>query len=401
MLYFIIFLLLSVYFYRQLYALNKGIRLVRNKKKLHFLIIGIILVLFTISVYALILFSKSFNPIKLRLSYIFINTLLCIYLPLFFLIAFDIVFLIATLILRYLIRSHVLLQSIRLKLKLSLYVLLLFLLLYGIVIGKNIQKVENVKLSFENLPSNFEGLRIVQISDIHIGSLYGNRMKLRRLVETVNSLKPDILLFTGDIVNKTSNELDIYPDLFKKMNAAYGKYAVLGNHDYGDYAKWDSFYKKQAETVKLLNYYEANDVVVLKNQGVIIKNGKQEIQLVGTENWGLSPFPQYGNIDRALDRYGDSGFDILMAHDPNFWGSEILKKTKVELTLSGHTHGFQIGCIIGDKKYTLAKLKSKYDSGLIISDNQVLYINTGWGVIGYLGRIGIRPEITLIELYKK
>ncbi len=275
-----------------------------------------------------------------------------------------------------------------------------FTIIYGIFRSLYRFKIHHVKIKFKNLPKNYSGLRIVQISDIHLGSFNYRYHILDRAIHMINHLKPDFIFFTGDLVNNYSWELDNWDKVMKKLSAKKGKYAVLGNHDYGDYNKWDSEDLKQANFESIKEFYKKIDFNLLLNEADIIDSDGEEIAIIGVENWGNPPFKQYGDLNKSLKNVIDIPFKILLSHDPSHWSKEVIGKTDIALTLSGHTHGLQAGINLKNKKWSPIKYKYKHWAGLYESNKQYLYVNRGLGWLGFPGRLGMRPEITFMEFEK-
>ncbi|MBK5210287.1 MAG: metallophosphoesterase, partial [Flavobacteriaceae bacterium] len=250
-------------------------------------------------------------------------------------------------------------------------------------------------------PAAFNGLKIVHISDLHLGSFRSRYHILDRAIKLINNLEPDFIFFTGDLVNNHAWELKGWQSVLKKLNAKSGKYAVLGNHDYGDYGKWKSLQRKQENFESIKYFYKKIDFKLLLNEAVIIEKQDQKIAIVGVENWGNPPFKQYGDLKKALKSVATIPFKILLSHDPSHWNEEITDKTTVALTLSGHTHGMQAGINIKSKNWSPIQYKYKQWAGLYKHFNQYLYVTRGLGWMGFPGRLGMRPEITFMELYQK
>jgi predicted MPP superfamily phosphohydrolase len=277
----------------------------------------------------------------------------------------------------------------------------LFSLGWGMLIGRYKFKVYEKELSFSSLPQAFDGLRIIQISDLHIGSFFKEFDKVERGLQMIRDLKPDMILFTGDMVNNTAEEALPWIEKLQSINAPMGKFSVLGNHDYGDYVDWNSTEAKKANLDKLISIHKKMGFDILLNENRTIEKNGDRFTLAGVENWGLPPFPQHGNLKQALSGSVDSDFQLLMSHDPSHWDAEIIKESKVDLTLAGHTHGMQFGIELGNIKWSPVKYKYPRWAGLYENEKQKLYVNRGFGYIGYPGRVGIMPEITLITLKKK
>jgi len=273
-------------------------------------------------------------------------------------------------------------------------------MLYGVARGKYDFRVNRMKLHFDNLPESFEGFRMVHISDIHSGS-FDREEAIRRGIQLINEEKPDLICFTGDLVNNDSREIQPYIEDFKKLNTTHGVYSTLGNHDYGDYKSWDSPEAKEKNMELLFHYQEEMGFKLLNNQHAIIEKNGQRIGIYGVENWGNRPFPQRGDIDSALKGAEDLSFKVLMSHDPTHWEKKILKHpTHFDLTLAGHTHGMQFGVEIPGFKWSPIKYIYPQWAGLYEKASQLLYVNRGFGFLGFPGRVGIWPEITVFELHR-
>ncbi len=269
---------------------------------------------------------------------------------------------------------------------------------YGIKWGRFNFTVRNQNLTFKNLPAAFNGLKIVQISDFHLGSFIGNEKQIREAVEVINLQEPDVLLFTGDFVNNVVSEADAFKGILSNLEAKLGKYSVLGNHDYGDYVRWNSEKEKIENFERFKAFQQEIGFDLLMNQSRKFKVNDDEIDILGVENWGLKPFPQYGDLTKAMENTHKDSFKILMSHDPTHWDEQVLGKTDIDLTLSGHTHGAQMGIEIPGFRWSPVSLRYKRWGGLYTEANQKLYVNTGIGFIGFPGRVGMPPEITVIEL---
>mgnify|MGYP003451411028 CR=1 FL=1 len=268
----------------------------------------------------------------------------------------------------------------------------------GIIFGKYRHTVRKVKLRFKNLPENFKGYKIVQISDVHSGSFF-NPQKLQKAIDLINEQDADVVLFTGDMVNNYADEFKPFIPLFKRIKAKDGKFSILGNHDYGDYGAWNSREEKAQNIPTLKNYQAEAGFKLLRNENIALEKNGEKIYLLGVENWGIKPFPQYGDLDKALKGVPEDAIKVLMSHDPTHFDEVVKKhKTHVHLTLSGHTHGMQFGLDLKNIKWSPVKFKYKKWADLYESEGKYLYVNRGFGVIAYPGRVGINPEITVIEL---
>lgn len=271
---------------------------------------------------------------------------------------------------------------------------------YGIKWGRFNFTVREHSLTFDNLPASFDGMRIVQFSDFHLGSFLNNKDKVEEAIEIINQQNADLLLFTGDLVNNVASELSEFATMFDKLKAKIGKYSILGNHDYGDYVRWKSAEEKKQNFKNLIDLQESVGFKMLLNDSQKIDINGEKIELIGVENWGLKPFPQYGDLNKALLKTNPDSFKILLSHDPTHWDEQVLNHTKIDLTLSGHTHGAQFGIEIPGWRWSPVNIRYKRWGGIYQEGNQYLHVNTGIGFIGFPGRVGMPPEITVIELKK-
>lgn len=271
-------------------------------------------------------------------------------------------------------------------------------IVYGVFITLYRFKVYKIELQSEVLPASFNGLRLVQISDLHLGSFNSRYHILDRAIKTINQLKPDLIFFTGDLVNNYAWELKGWSLVFQRLSSHMGKFAILGNHDYGDYSKWKSNKAKQDNLESIKYFFTKIGFDLLLNESRIIKRGEDEIAIIGVENWGKPPFKQYGDLNQAMKDVVDVPFKILLSHDPSHWSEEVVNDTDIALSLSGHTHGMQVGIRIKTKEWSPIKYKYKHWAGLYEINKQYLHVNRGLGWMGFPGRLGMRPEITFIEL---
>jgi predicted MPP superfamily phosphohydrolase len=271
--------------------------------------------------------------------------------------------------------------------------------IWGIVRGRFNFQVESVSVGFENLPKNFNGLKVVHISDIHIGSFHGFKGQVEDAIDMINAQKPDLIFFTGDLVNNFYEELNGFTQILGKMEARYGKYSILGNHDYGHYYHWKTKKEERENFAKIQHAHAEIGFKLLNNSTEVLEIDGEKIAIVGVENWGLPPFPQIGDYKKATEGVEDIPFKVLLSHDPTHWDEKIIGKTDVALTLSGHTHGMQFGIQVGNIKWSPSQYKYPRWSGLYREANQYLYVNRGFGYIGYPGRVGMPPEITLLNFH--
>jgi hypothetical protein len=271
-------------------------------------------------------------------------------------------------------------------------------LLYGFT-NKYNYKVWHVPLRFPNLPAAFRGLRIVQISDIHSGS-FTDKRGVQKGVEKIMSLKPDLIVFTGDLVNNKAEEIRPYLNVFNQLKAPLGVFSIFGNHDYGDYVPWETPAQKAANIEELKGLHAKLGWRLLWDEHVALERGGEQIALIGIQNWSaLRNFARYGNLAKAYQGAEKYPFKILLSHDPTHWDAEVRPKFgDIDLTLSGHTHGFQFGVEIPGFRWSPVQYVYRQWGGLYREGRQTIYVNRGYGFIGYPGRVGILPEITLLEL---
>jgi len=275
---------------------------------------------------------------------------------------------------------------------------LFFSLLYGFG-NKYNYKVIKKKIILKGLPNAFKGFKIIHISDIHSGSLKDKAAVLKgiALIEKQNA---DIVLFTGDLVNDRASEMRDWMDVFGKIKAPHGVFSTLGNHDYGDYVKWDTAEEKKQNLEALKQVHHDLGWRLLMNENTSIEKNGEKIKIVGIENWGAKArFPKYGKMDLAMHGVSKEDVAILLSHDPSHWEAEVIPKySNIQLTLSGHTHGMQFGLENPYFKWSPVQWVYKQWAGIYDNKDQQLYVNRGFGFLGYPGRVGILPEITLIEL---
>jgi predicted MPP superfamily phosphohydrolase len=273
-------------------------------------------------------------------------------------------------------------------------------IIWGIWKGRYNFKVTKLSLTFPNLPEAFHGTKILQISDFHIGSFSGNPEMVEKAIELINKQDADYILFTGDLVNNIAPEVEEFVSILQKLKSKYGNYSILGNHDYGEYFQWTSKEQLRQNMEDLFAHHKSIGFKLLRNEGFRLQKDGQEIALIGVENWGLPPFPQYGDLKKSLENVKDLPFKILMSHDPSHWDAEVVGKSDIDLTLSGHTHGMQFAIRIPGWRWSPVKMKYPRWGGLYSEGKKKLYVNIGIGYIAFPGRVGTPPEITVIVLKK-
>lgn len=275
-------------------------------------------------------------------------------------------------------------------------------LLYGMYRGKYNFQVLTYDLEFEDLPDAFHNYQITQISDIHSGS-FDNRKKIEYAVNLINEQESDVILFTGDMVNNMALEMEPWKALFSTLRAKDGKFSILGNHDYGDYVQWETPSLKEQNLNDLKDMQAEMGFDLLLNEHRYLQKGKDKLALLGVENWGRGGFKKAGDLKKAVEGIEKNDFKILMSHDPTHWEDVVIHDDyHYHLTLSGHTHGMQFGIEIpGWVKWSPVKWRYKYWAGIYEELGQYINVNRGFGFLGYPGRVGIWPEISVIRLKKK
>ena len=289
----------------------------------------------------------------------------------------------------------------------------------GLIVGmatRHCIQVREVTIYSKNLPKEFDGIRIAHITDLHFGNLSPRDSYLEKIVTKLNEIDPDILVCTGDMMNLTAEEVNGLDDLFTSINAPLGRYAVMGNHDYGDYSKWESEEAKQANLKAAYEAYRRVGFVLLNDSAVQITNHKLQItdnttlstlnsklstiSVIGVENWGKPPFPRYGDLAEATENFTPAQFNILLSHDPNHWKEEVVSEQYkyIDLTLSGHTHSAQIGINLGKFKWSPSQWIFDHWDGLYQEGSQYLFVSRGLGYVGIPFRLGMPAEISVITM---
>ena len=270
-------------------------------------------------------------------------------------------------------------------------------ILYGGLIGRQKLTVQRETIWFTRLPESFDGLRIVQFSDLHLGSLRHNPAFIQEIADTINALTPDLIFFTGDLVNSLSEEASPFKDILAQLHAEEGVYSVLGNHDYGYYHRWDSDKSRLVNLRQLMELQDQAGWTLLNNRHLFLKRDNDSIAIIGVENWGEKQFGQQGDLQKAIQGVPPSTFSLLLSHNPIHWSKEVIKNTPIDLTFSGHTHAMQTQ--IGS--FSPSSWIYPHWGGLYQDGQQFLNVNRGTGFVVFPARIGAYPEITLIELRHK
>ena len=271
-------------------------------------------------------------------------------------------------------------------------------LLWGMLKGGTDYTVRRVTLRFPNLPPAFDGFKVLQISDLHTGS-FGSTEPLERAVGIINQQGADLILMTGDLVNNRATEVEPHIPALRGLKSELPIFSSLGNHDYGDYVSWESPADKRANLERLMQNHAKIGWTLLNDTSHTIERGGDKIAVLGVQNWSShANFPKHGNLPRAHAASGDAPFKILLSHDPSHWEAQVLNYPDIDLTLSGHTHGMQFGVNLPFMKWSPVKYVYKQWAGLYEQGRQKLYVNVGLGFLGYPGRVGFLPEITVFEL---
>lgn len=278
--------------------------------------------------------------------------------------------------------------------------LIFFWTLYGLTFGRHKFQVETVALYFEDLPSSFDEYQIVHFSDTHLGS-FSRKCPVVRGLEMISRLEADVVFFTGDLINNHPDEAAPFVLYFRAIQPPDGKFAVLGNHDLGDYRTWSTIENAEAEVYKVEDVYQKMGFKLLRNEHVFLQRANDSIMLAGVDNWGLDPFTQHGDLEKALGDHAGYPFQIMLSHDPSHWREEIIPKTQVELTLSGHTHAMQMGIQTPLFSWSPSAWIYSEWAGVYREQDQKIYVNRGFGFLSLPGRIGMPPEITKIILRRK
>jgi uncharacterized protein len=268
---------------------------------------------------------------------------------------------------------------------------------YGIISGAHDYRIKRVAIKLPNLPKSFDGLRIGQVSDIHSGSFW-NKTAVKGGVEMLLKEKPDVIFFTGDLVNNESSEVKEYMDVFDKLRAPLGVFSITGNHDYGDYKSWATKEAKQQNFQDLITAHKNLGFDLLLNENRFLEQGGEKLAIIGVENWGTR-FSKHGKLDEAYRGTDEAAVKLLLSHDPTHWDAEVRPGYKdIDVMFAGHTHGAQFGVNIGNFTWTPVQHVYKQWGGLYQEGNQYLYVNRGFGYLGYPGRVGMPPELTIFEL---
>ena len=278
---------------------------------------------------------------------------------------------------------------------LALFVFLVTL--HGIFYGRYQFEVVEKELWFRDLPASFDGLRIVHFSDTHLGS-FANPGPVQEGLARINTLDPDVIIFTGDLINNNIQEVEPYIESFRALQSKEGSFSVLGNHDMGDYRRWATIEEQEQSITHLEAFYVDVGFQLLRNASHVLRRGADSLVVLGVDNWGLPPFLQYGKLEKALDGLDHGTFKLLLTHDPSHWRAEVVPQSNIQLTLSGHTHGMQMGLLNRFLRWSPSSWIYPEWAGTYRAGQQKIYVNRGFGFLSFPGRIGMPPEITLLIL---
>lgn len=285
---------------------------------------------------------------------------------------------------------------------LPVIVIMELFILYGIFKGRDLTQTEYIEVKSERVPEAFNGFTIVQVSDWHLGSYGNDTATIAGHIRMLNSLPADMIFFTGDIVNNYASESIPFVSVFSQLKQApWGNFAVLGNHDFSDYSQWENEEDKTQNCQQICLFLENAGFQILRNQNIPVVKGNDTLWLAGVDNWGLPPFKQYGDLTLALKNIRSGQPVILLSHNPSHWSHEVKDRKEIFLTLSGHTHGMQMGIYTKDFRWSPVQYLYPQWAGLYTENNQHLYVNRGIGFIGFSARMGMPPEITVITLVNK
>lgn len=379
-----LFLVSDIYFYQAVLTLSPHIMI-----RLGYWSIDLLLVISLVS----LAFLRKLHHKMERFIQVLITAILLVFIPKLFsfpiLLAEDI-----TRVVRGFPERNVYVSEIAVVLAVIVFVIIVF----GLTRGRHFYKVRKETIYFPDLPEAFDGFTITQLSDIHSGSL-SNIKGVQKGIDLANAQRSDLLVFTGDLVNNIATEMEPWVEGFSKLSAPYGKYSVLGNHDYGDYVRWESVVAKESNMLRLKEIHAEIGFELLLNDAVMIHKHGQHIALIGVENWGKGGFHKYGDLKKAATNIPLDAFKILMSHDPSHWDEVTLDRNQhIHLTLAGHTHGMQFGIELFSFKWSPIQYMYKQWAGLYNSEGRYLYVNRGFGYHGLKGRIGVWPEVTVLTL---
>ena len=271
---------------------------------------------------------------------------------------------------------------------------------YGIISGAHDYRVRRISVALKNLPTSFDGIRIAQLSDIHSGSFY-NKIAVQGGVDLLLQEKPDVVFFTGDLVNNQATEIRDYFSVFSKVTAPLGVFSTLGNHDYGDYISWPSPQAKQQNLQNLKAAHREMGWNLLLDEHRILQEGSGALAIIGIENWGAGRFAKYGNLEKAYQGAEEADTKLLLSHDPSHWDAQVRPMyPDIDIAFAGHTHGMQFGIEVGNVKWSPVQYMYKQWAGLYQEGDQFLYVNRGYGYLAFPGRIGMLPEVTIMEMTK-
>ncbi|WDF70519.1 metallophosphoesterase [Sphingobacterium oryzagri] len=380
----LLFIIADIYFYQALLTLTSN----TFWHTLYWMVDGVVL----LGLMALLVLRRKGKPVH-NLVQVAMSGMLLVYVPKLF--SFPLLFLedITRMFRSFPARNIYISEAV-----VFIAVIVFIAIVFGLTRGKHFYKIKKQTLYFTDLPKAFDGFTITQLSDIHAGSLR-NSKAVDKGIALANAQRSDLVLFTGDFVNNMANEVKPWLNSFAALEAPFGKYSILGNHDYGDYIRWQDSSAK-AQNLRHLGELQADmGFKLLLNEAVFLQKGQDKIALIGVENWGKGGFQQYGDLKKATALVPDNSFKILMSHDPSHWEAETVNhRQHIHLTLAGHTHGMQFGVELFGYKWSPIQYFYKQWAGLYNKGGKYLYVNRGFGFHGMQGRVGIWPEITVLTL---
>jgi len=398
----LVIIISDVFFYKLLKCFF--VRNDRQKKILKTIVLfqTVVFILFEAGCYIVVGYPMD-DPVKYRELFAPLSVFILVYVPKFFSAIFLLLYDLVVLLFSKFFRAFRNIKNTKKPAWIHYWALLVLLLvfsycLYGFVYEKTNVKIVKVDLHFKKLPKAFDGFKIVQITDVHLGS-FKNPKTIEHFINEIKGLSPDMLVMTGDMINVSDKELDPYYSSFNGLNPPNGKYSILGNHDIGDYFKLKDPPNQAAMTKKLIAGEKKMGFIVLIDSACYIRKDGDSISLLGVNNCGTFPFKKSGNLEKTLKYARNEDFKILLSHDPNHWTQEVCGRTNIDLTLSGHTHAMQIAILTKLFRFSPSRFIYKRWCGQYEMNNQMLYVNPGLGFSGFSARIGIRPEITLLTLH--
>lgn len=406
-----IMLVINFYAYRGLKKLFSHRRLTPFRKFIlkSFWLVDVVFLVFSFAWAWYVRGNQMEDYVKYRQFFLVMGAFMLIFIPKFSFFIFVVIYHLKVLFLRifhWVFKAHPDFANALKRLRHSLVVpvaglvfaiIMFSFTVYGMRFGRYNFQVEEVEVWFDDLPESFDGYRLVHFSDTHLGS-FSRKEAVADGLRVIAGLQPDLIAFSGDMVNNQAQEAEKFIHLFRELKPTDGMFSVLGNHDMGDYRRWGTIEEKESDVARLVEAQIQMGFRPLLNEHEFIRRGNDSIMIAGVKNWGLPPFAQYGDLEKALGQHAGFPFKILISHDPSHWREQIIPTTNIELTLSGHTHGMQFG--FSNRFFSWSPVQYKYNewNGLYTEGDQHIYVNRGFGFLSFPGRVGMPPEITLIIL---